>query len=213
MTSMAATSMMGEQRVIIDQVRWSTYLALLEDADNRRGRMTYDQGVLEIMSPSMSHENLGRLIGRMVEAFTEERGIEIVSVASMTVKLEALQRGFEADEAYYITRSDQVRGKEELDFAIDPAPDLVIEVDISRSSLNKLPVFAAFRIPEYWQYRGDTLRVYCLEGREYREVAESRVLSRFPLDEMRRVLAQRAAAGETELIRYFRNWVREHPVA
>ena len=156
----------------------------------RRGRMTYDQGVLEIMSPSMSHENLGRLIGRMVEAFTEERGIEIVSVASMTVKLEALQRGFEADEAYYIARSDQVRGKEELDFAIDPAPDLVIEIDISRSSLNKLPVFAAFRIPEYWQYRGDTLRVYCLEGREYREVTESCVLRQFPLDEMRRVLAQ-----------------------
>ena len=210
---MATTSMMGEQRVIIDNVRWSTYLALLEDAETRRGRITYDQGVLEIMSPSMSHENLGRLIGRMVEAFTEERGIEIVSVASMTVKLEALQRGFEADEAYYIAQSDQVRGKEELDFAIDPAPDLVIEIDISRSSLNKLPVFAAFRIPEYWQYRGDTLRVYCLEGREYREAAESRVLRQFPLDEMRHVLAQRAAAGETELIRRFRNWVREHPLA
>lgn len=210
---MATTSLMGEQRVILDNVRWSTYVALLEDAETRRGRITYDQGVLEIMSPSMSHENLGRLIGRMVEAFTEERGIEIVSVASMTVKLEALQRGFEADEAYYIARSDQVRGKEELDFAIDPAPDIVIEVDISRSSLNKLPVFSAFRIPEYWQYRGDTLRVYCLEGREYREVAESRVLRQFPLDEMRRVLAQRAAAGETELIRHFRNWVREHPVA
>ena len=210
---MAATSMMGEQRVIIDNVRWSTYLALLEDAENRRGRMTYDQGVLEIMSPSMSHENLGRLVGRMVEAFTEERGIEIVSVASMTVKLEALQRGFEADEAYYIARSDQVRGKEELDFAIDPAPDLVIEIDISRSSLNKLSVFAAFRIPEYWQYRGDTLRVYCLEGREYREVAGSCLLRQFPLDEMRRVLAERAAAGETELIRRFRNWVREHPLA
>ena len=207
---MSTTTILGEQRVVIDNVRWSTYIALLEDAGNRHGRMTYDQGVLEIMSPSKSHENVGCLIGRMVETFTEELRIEIVSVASTTVKLELLQRGFEADEAYYIAGADQVRGKEGLDFAIDPAPDLVIEIDMSRSSIGKLPVYAAFQVPEVWQYRGDTLHIYELQRDEYHEASESRVLPRFPFAQLAQVLQQRSQVGETELIRLFRSWVREH---
>ncbi len=200
----------GEQRVIIENVRWSTYLALLEDSGNCHGRMTYDEGTLEIMSPSKAHENVGRLIGRMVETFTEESGIDILSVASMTTKREVLQRGFEADEAYYIQHADQVRRKENLDFAIDPAPDLVIEVDMSRSSMGKLPIFAAFFVPEIWQYKRESFQVFCLDGTEYRAQTESQVLPRFPFDQLRQMLSQRNSLGETEQIRTFRTWLRDY---
>ena len=36
----------------------------------------------------------------LVEAFMEERGIELCSVASTTFRREDLQVGFEADESY-----------------------------------------------------------------------------------------------------------------
>lgn len=205
MSTVGAT---GEPRVVMEPVRWSTYLALLEDAGRRRGRMTYDRGVLEIMSPSKSHEQIGCLIGRMVEAYTEERQIEVVSVGSVTVKLEPLQRGFEADEAYYIQHADPVRGLEELDFTVDPVPDLVIEVDISRSSIDKLSVFAAFHVPEVWQYRGDSLSIHRLQGAGYIETSESRVLPGFPLDQMASLVARRHEVGETQLARSFRESIR-----
>ena len=134
---MSTVSHPAEQRVVIDGVRWSTYVSLLEDGENQRGRMTFDQGVLEIMSPGRVHENVGRLLGRMVEAFTEELEIEVVSVASTTFKREDMKRGFEADEAYYIRNAAAVAGKGELDLTIDPPPDLVIEVDMSRSSMER----------------------------------------------------------------------------
>ena len=35
---------------------------------------------------------------------------------------------------------------------VDPPPDLVIEVDITRSSLDKLSIYAALRVPEVWRY-------------------------------------------------------------
>lgn len=205
---MSSLETVGEQRVVIEPVRWSTYVALLEDANSRRGRMTYDRGVLEIMSPSKSHEQIGCLIGRMIETFTEERQIEIVSVASLTVKLESLQRGFEADEAYYIRRADEVRSLEELDFAIHPAPDLVVEVDISRSSMGKFSIFAAFGVFEVWRYRDESLKVYQLHDEGYREASQSDMLSGFPLTMIGRVLAQRTEVGETQLIRSFRESLR-----
>jgi len=205
---MSSVAMFGEQRVVIEPVRWSTYVALVEDADSRRGRMTYDQGVLEIMSPSKSHEQIGRLIGRMIEAFTEERRIEIVSVASVTVKLESLQRGFAADEAYYIQRAGQVRSLQELDFTVHPAPDLVVEVDISRSSMSKLLLWAAFGVLEVWRYRGESLTVYQLRGDGYRETSESSMLPGFPLEMIGPVIARRTEVGETQLIRSFRESLR-----
>jgi Uma2 family endonuclease len=205
---MSTVETLGEQRVVMEPVRWSTYVALLEDASFRRGRMNYDRGVLEIMSPSKSHEQIACLIGRMIETFTEERQIEIVSVASLTVKLESLQRGFEADEAYYIRRADQVRGLEELDFTLHPAPDLLVEVDISHSSIGKLPIFAAFGVLEVWRYRDASLTVCQLKDNGYRETSQSDVLPGFPLEVIGPVLARRNEVGETQLIRSFRESLR-----
>ena len=76
----------SEQRVVLRSVSWETYLALTEESESGSGRMTYDQGVLEIMSPGMPHEIAKRLIGRMIETFTLYRGIEIRSSSSTTFR-------------------------------------------------------------------------------------------------------------------------------
>ena len=206
---MSTVSRTAEQRVVIDGVRWSTYLSLLEDGESQRGRMTFDQGVLEIMSPGRVHENVGRLLGRMVEAFTEELEIEVVSVASTTFKREDVNRGFEADEAYYIQNAAAVADKGELDLEIDPPPDLVIEVDISRSSIDKMPLFHSLGVPEIWRYAGDKLSVYLRGHAGYVLSEKSNVLPRFPLDEAGQVIEQRTTVGETQQIRSFRTYIRE----
>ena len=162
------------------------------------------------MSPGRIHENVGCLIGRMVEAFTEELGIEIVSVASTTFKREDVKRGFEADEAYYIQNAAAVASKGELDLLTDPPPDLVIEVDVSRSSIDKQPVFRALGVPEVWRYAGNELEVFVRAYDGYMVVDQSGVLPRFPLAQAADLLRQRTTVGETQLICGFRTWVREH---
>jgi hypothetical protein len=97
---MSTISSPAEQRVILDNISWPTYLAILEDVENRRGRIAYDQGVLEIMSPSKVHEQIKRLIGRIVEAFTEQLQLDVVSAGSTTFKRVDLARGFEPDECW-----------------------------------------------------------------------------------------------------------------
>jgi len=208
---MSTVSFPAEQRVILDNIRWPTYLAILEDVENRRGRIAYDQGVLEIMSPSKVHEQIKRLIGRIVEAFTEESQLDVVSAGSTTFKREDLARGFEPDECYYLQNAPAVRAKDEVDLSVDPPPDLVIEVDISHSSLNKFPIYTALDVPEVWLYDGESLRIYVRKGEEYIKSDQSAVLAQLPVDAMMHCLRQRATVGENQLIREFRRRVHESP--
>ena len=200
----------AEQRVVLENVSWSTFVALLGDIDDRHGRMAFDQGVLEIMSPSILHENAKSLLGRLLEVATEELGIDILSAGSLTMKREDLQRAIEPDECYYVANAAAVRGLEEVDLAVHPPPDLAIEVDISRSSMIKLGIYAALGVREFWRYDGEALTVRVLEaGGSYLIVDRSAVLPDLPLADLVELLNRRAETSETQLVRDFRQRVRE----
>ncbi len=199
----------AEERVVLGNVSWSTYLALSKDAQNPRGRMAYDRGVLEIMSPSAQHEIVKTLIGRMVETFTLELAIEIRSVGATTFKRVDLEKGIEADECYYIESAAAIRDVEEIDLSIHPPPDLAVEVDISRRSQIKLGIYAAIRVPEVWRYDGAEIHLLVLRDGDYEEVEQSRALPQFPVALASQLLQQRRTVGETELISRFRIWVQE----
>ena len=200
---MSTISAIAEHRVVLSSVGWQTYLSLVEESDHAGGRMTFDQGVLEIMSPLMPHESGKRLIGRMIEMFTLIRGIDIRSAASTTFRRTDLQRGFEADESYYIQCSELIRGKHEIDLSIDPPPDLVIEVEMTRSSINKLRLFSSMGIPEIWRYDGKTIWIGCLQNGTYAESGVSGVLPGFPIGLAKELLTRRFETSETQLIRTF----------
>ena len=91
-----------------------------------------------MMCPSRYHERLGHVIGRLIDAWTEELDIDMQGCGTMTFQREDLERGLEPDKCYYVTHEPQVRDKEELDFRIDPPPDLAVEIDVSSSSNHKL---------------------------------------------------------------------------
>jgi Uma2 family endonuclease len=207
---MSTATFTAEQRVILRDVRWSTYVALADESEDRRNRMAFYKGTLEIMSPSQLHENFGRLIGRLVEAYTEESGIDIHSVASTTFRRPDVQGGFEADESYYVGDVAFLLGKDEIDLASDRPPDLVIEVDISRTSMSKFGIFGDLGVPEVWIFDGERLRMYVhREGHQYKEVAQSSLLSPLAAEQLDRFLAMRGSSSETQIVRSFRRWVRE----
>lgn len=196
---------LAEQRVIKRDVTWRQYDAMVRDSDDRHTRIAFDQGVVEIMSPSRLHESSGHLIGRLIEAFADIRDIDIAGVKSTTFRREDLERGFEADESYYIAHAEDVRVLDEIDLSVHPGPDLVLEVDISRSSMPKFGIYAALRVNEVWLYDGRQMRVFVLQDHgRYDEVTSSRVLPEFPVSEVPEWLAKMQAAGETKTIREFR---------
>jgi Uma2 family endonuclease len=196
------------ERFLLSGVRWQTYRELRDLPENERARMTYDGGDLEIRSPSRRHEHYARLIERLIHVWTEELGIEIQSCGSMTMQRDDLQRGFEPDNCYYVSHLGLVRGKEELDFSVDPTPDLAIEIEVSRKAINKMAIYAAFGVPEVWRYDGQTLQAHVLVEGRYQVQSRSDCFPEFPFSEVERLLARLSEAGETALVKSFRAWVQ-----
>lgn len=209
---MSTVNTPAEQRVVLNDVSYETYLALAAESNRPGKRIAYDQGVMEIMSPGKLHENAGALIRRMIDVFTLEHDIAVTSTASTTFKRDDLKRGFEADSSYYIANADAVREKDAIDLTIDPPPDLAIEVDITRSSLDKFVIYGSLGVPEVWRYDGQAIIVYhrSTDG-TFSSADESIVLPGFPFDEACRVLEARHEKDETALIRGFRDYVRRQP--
>jgi Uma2 family endonuclease len=200
-----------EERVVLEGIRWQTYQAILEDIGDRPIHHTFDRGRLEIMTLSAAHEGYKRLLGRFLETVTLELNIPIRSLGSHTLAREDLQRGIEPDECYYILNESKVRGKVPIYVAVDPPPDLVMEIDISRSSVSRQHVYAALRIPELWRFDGETLFVYLLNPQgEYVLSDKSLNLPFLPLKEIGRFLQLSMQVDETSLMRSVIAWVREH---
>ena len=175
---MATATVTSDSRVLLPRVSWETYERLVDDLSNQSApRMAFDRGILEIMSPTAEHEDLNRLLSSLVEAACEVLGIDYRNLGSTTFKRDDLFRGFEPDSCFYIQNIVSVRGKKRITLPDDPPPDLVIEVDITHPSLDKLPIYAAIGVGEIWRHNGATLTIYCLEGDHYRAVNES---SAFP---------------------------------
>ena len=99
-----------EQRLRLSAIPWEGYVAIREGLGERPIRVTYDRGELEIMSPSNRHENRKRVLGRLIEALTEELEIDIYSSGSMTFQRENLLRGLEPDECYWIEQEPSSAG-------------------------------------------------------------------------------------------------------
>lgn len=194
----------AESRTVLENVRWETFLELAEGRSGSVPRMTFDRGVLELMTPRRQHEQLGCLIGRIVETYSEVRGIEILSCASTTFKRVDLDRAFEPDESYYIAHADQIRPKDEVDLLVDPPPDLVIEVEITSSAIAKLKLFAAMGIPEVWRHDGTRLTMLALADAAYEPIEASIGLPGLTPPVIDAFVARRFDQGETSLIKEFR---------
>jgi Uma2 family endonuclease len=199
----------AEQRFVLHGISWQTYLNLRESPENEHVHMTYDQGELEMMSPSRTHEQYASLIALLIHAWAEERNLDIQNCRTMTFKREDLQHGLEPDNCYYVANELLVRSKPELDLTFDPPPDLAIEIDLYSGKFGKLALYAAFGVPEVWRFDGRKLTLYVLdaEGR-YQPSSGSASFPGLPPAEIERVLAKLGTASETALVRSFRDWVR-----
>lgn len=198
------------QRVLLASVSWNTYQQLLAEHDgNRSTHFTYDEGLLEIMVLSARHERKADVLSQIVAVLAEELEIDIVSFGSTTFQRQDLQKGFEPDACFYIPNEPLMRDKLDIDLNTDPAPDLIIEVDITSPSLNKFPIFAALGIAEIWRYDGESVRIWSLKNGNYQESTSSQLLSVATGTVLTELLEAEPGMRRTEWLRRLRSWVRE----
>src|SRR5256885_179871 len=104
------------------------------------------------MTISFGHENLGCFLGKLVLALTLELGLPLANAGSTTFVRRKMKRGLEPDQCFYIAHAPEVRGKTKIRLAIDPPPDLAIEIDVTSSSVDRMGIYAKLRVPEIWRW-------------------------------------------------------------
>ena len=201
----------AEQRVVLHNVSWETYERILsEHVDSRSPRFTFENGELEIMSPSAERERYIWLIGDLVGVLADVMDLDAESLGSTTFRREEHERGFEPDCCFYFENAVRVRGKDRLDLSVDPPPDLVVEVDVTNPSIAELPIFAEFGVAEVWRVRQERRSAFRLRAGQYQEVAEARSFQASRQPRCRNCWVEVKTLGRTAWLRLARAWAQEH---
>jgi len=198
------------QRLTLDGISWSEYRAIGEILRDRPAlRLTFDEGRLEIMTTSPEHEKYKVRLGRLIEILAEEFGTPLEPGGNMTFQREDRGRGLEPDQCYWIANEAQVRNKDTWDPAIDPPPDLAVEIEVSRSAAARLGIYAVLGVPEIWRFDGEHLRVLLLgEDIRYHESATSQAFSDLRVEGMEAFVRLDTKLDYMSMARTFREWVR-----
>jgi Uma2 family endonuclease len=209
-TVLSPPKTMAEERVVLHGISWQTYECLLEDlVDRSVPHLTYDRGELEIMSPTALHDRIARAIEALVTLTTLEIEVQALSLGSTTFKREDIERGFEPDSCFYTKNESRIRDKKELDLTIDPPPDLVVEIDLTSSTINKLALFANFSVPEVWRYKDGQFEILQLMRGVYRRVDTSSVLPFITSQLLTDFIAESLTLSPLEWKMKVRDWARQ----
>lgn len=201
-----------EQQFILYGVSWEQYEAIgdaLPDWPNLR--MTYDDGRLELMSKSPEHNRLSRFVALLVAVIFEECNLMAGGFGDVTLKKAMAKKGLEPDECFYIANFLAVRDKKRLNLTIDPPPDLALEIDVTSSSLPRMGLYAALKVPEIWRWVGGEFRVCHLNAEgTYDESEESSALvPNFPVNELLPHLEIGRTQSDALMLRSFRQWFQQ----
>lgn len=204
------TALAQQQRLLLPAVDWQCYLALGRALADRPGlRLTYDRGNLEFMTTSPEHEIYKKHLTRFIEILAEEFNRPFATAGQMTFQKETLSKGLEADDCFWFEHEPAMRGKLTWDARIDPPPDLGLEIEISRSVLDRLGMYAALRIGEIWCFDGRAVRIQRLQADgSYQQADASQVFPSLPVAEVARFLEMARTMDVLSVIRAFRQWVR-----
>ncbi len=198
----------GEKRVTLHGLTWQGYQQILTALpQSRAARLTYDRGVLEISMPLEEHENSGRLIELFIRILVVELGMKMKTMGSTTLDREDLDRSSEPDNAYYIQNQPKVAGRT-VDLKTDPPPDLIVEVDITHTDIDKKRLYASMGVPEFWRYNGQEISIYQLVEGEYQEFDRSPTFSAIEKSELYQFL-EKARQDEVEAELNFRQQIRQ----
>ncbi|MFP4063016.1 MAG: Uma2 family endonuclease [Halochromatium sp.] len=181
-----------DQIVQLAQADWSDYERLLEiRGESASPRLTFIDGVLELMTPSWNHDWDKTTLARLLETWAIEVGVAMDGAGSWTIKSKLAKRGAEPDECYLLEP-----------IAKEPSrPDIAIEVVRTSGGLNKLEVYRALEVPEVWFWQHGRLQFYGLEGDQYQHRERSRLL---PQLDPALIEACMGAPTQTEAIRQLR---------
>jgi Uma2 family endonuclease len=133
--------------------------------------------------------------------------VPLVNLGSATFKTES--HAFEADKTYYLNAKKRLRDRKRIDLAIDPPPDLLVEIDITTDSSDKLTTtYSQFRVPEVWRYDLSGFAAFALsDAGGYAPIEVSRIIRGLPISEIASRI-ERSDQAQDDIVAFAREWLQ-----
>ena len=199
-----------ETPFVLYGVNWDGYEDVVREL---RGigsiQVSYNRGVLKIMSKSPEHEYYTELLKRIVDRVSFGLLKKVISFGGPTIKKETVERGVEPDACFYVNRANLVSGSAQIEIAEIP-PDIVVEIDVHHKSDEKFDIYAAFGVPEFWLYDKKELRIFRLENREYRQIQASEQLPILTSIILTEFLNRSQTEDQFDVLLDFENWLQNN---
>ncbi|MEE4246599.1 MAG: Uma2 family endonuclease, partial [Kangiellaceae bacterium] len=109
---------------------------------------------------------------------------------------------------FYFQNEATIRGRVDLNLEHDPPPDLALEIDITRKSLPRFPIYVRLGVPEIWCYDEGQLSIYLLQQDDYVQAEQSQVFPTLRVQELPQLIEENRERGRLALRRAVREWVK-----
>ena len=206
------TAVPGEPHAVFRDASWAFYEALSRECDETPTRINYDRGTLELMTLSVEHEGYKDAIACLLNEISSGLEIPIATRGSATLKLEAKQRGLEADHCCWIANEPVIRPVKRLDLTLHPPPDLVVEVDIAHAVVDRESIYAALGVSEMWHFDTQTgLTAWERAESEWVRIEFSRALPMVRVTDLTPFLERWWQDGQMRVLKDFRTWLAATP--
>lgn len=202
-----------ENRLILYGVSWAKYEQLLKAFDEYHLRMTYDRGSLEIMTVGSEHELWSSFFNALLIVLFVELRLPYRGLGTTTFSKKTLERGLEPDQCYWIKHEKKIRKVKHYDADKHPPPDLVLEIDITSSSLDRIAIYETMKVKEVWRWDGKNLEVRVLSKGKYRLQEKSAVIPGLRPADLLPFLQIAFEDSDVEMLLAFRQWVQEQIAA
>jgi Uma2 family endonuclease len=198
------------QCITLSGLNWATYRKISDALSDHHVRLTFNRGVLELMTKSRLHEVLSRLYNGFLVVLADEYEMPLSSCGGMTCDREDLERGAEPDECFYLVNEPVIRGKDQIDLTKDPPPDLMVEIDLTSSSKARMTIYAAIKVPEVWRIDAASVTVFQLsQNGSYLPADQSIYFPGLPVSGIAGFAQRLADVDQITVFREFRIWVRK----
>jgi len=158
--------------IVIYDLPWKSYTGMIDALGEKHVPHVYQQGTLEMMSPSHEHESISRFLARLLGMAAYQLRVELLSVGSTTRRHQKADHGFEPDESFYVGVTAATARKLTSAAAKRLPPDLAVEIEWSRAVLKKLDSYAVLGVREVWRYYRRKVEFLVLNDEAKYEVVE-----------------------------------------
>jgi len=139
---------------VLPGVSWEGYVAINNAVVNPRGlRMIYCDGRLTLLATSRKQDWYAERLAELVKVLAEQLGILWEDAGGATYRREEMNSGVEGDKTFYFgEHAELMKGSQDIDLAVQPPPDLAVEVEVTHPADHALAAWGRLGVPEVWRF-------------------------------------------------------------